>query len=208
LLTVRIVKHTNPDCFALEALPLRGRLVYCIVGAWILISLDCGWWPFEGADVVTRVLGTIVLGGGAAVYAFGRFGTIIDREAGTLCNWYECLGLGIRWTFPMKPTAVRIECRLGGHREVSDLQYTRHLFLLNRIGPPLRIGRVKGVGEARELAARLGELLGVPIEEGGCKPSDQVCFPPPWANLGDGFFRGASVFVCTPGRAHDGCQGL
>jgi hypothetical protein len=144
---------------------------------------------------MTRVFAIVMLGGMTALYVFGRFGTIIDRENKSLCNWYEWLGLGIRWTFPMNPAGVRIECRMGGHRDVSDLQYTRHLFLLNRFGPPLRIGRVKGIAESRNLAHTIAAFLEVPIEEGTCKPADQVCVPLPWANLGYRFFHGARLFL-------------
>lgn len=195
---MRVLPQENPQHFAIEALPLRGRVLYGPVVVLLVAAIILGWGPFNQSDAFARALACTGLGIMAAVYAFGRFGTIIDREAKTLCNWYNCFGLGIRWTFPMNPAAVRLECRMGGHRDVSELQYTRHLFLLNRFGPPLRIGRVKHVGESRQLARAIANFLHVPVEEGTCKPSDQVCVPLPWAALGHGFFRGAGFFLGRP----------
>lgn len=189
---MRFTETADPDALSLEA--TRASRWPLVFAALVTLAIALGVGPFSKLAAVERLLCAAILALMTFPIGFGRFGVVIHRQQMTVQNWYECLGIGVCWTFPMRPAAVRLEWRMGGHRDVSDLVYIQHIFLLNQSGPPLRIGRVRTSTAAREVAARLAGFLGVPIQEGSPRPADQICVPRPWADWFGRFFSAARLY--------------
>lgn len=190
---MRFLNTSDADVLALEA--TRASRWPLIFAAALVVAIASGVGPFAKLQTTERMFCAAVLAVMTLPIGLGRFGVIVDRRRRTVQNWYECLGVGICWTFPMRPAAVRLEWRMGGHRDVSDLVYVQHIFLLNEFGPPLRIGRVRTSAAAREIAATLADFLAIPIEEGSPRPGDQICVPRPWADWSRGFFSAARLYL-------------
>lgn len=190
---MKLLETGNPNQVALVSAEPRHALSTTLMSVVIVALAWSNTPPFDGADAFIKIVLTAIAAVVQSVYSFGRFGTDIDRESGVFCNWYELFGFRARWVYRMSPVKVRLEYRFGGHRDESELTYIPHLFLINRYGPPFRIGRFRRIHEGKQAAVSVAHALGVPFEEGGFGAAEQVCVPAPWAFLTSGMPRSARV---------------